>query len=49
MKAKAKKTKVTSEILKKELNTLFELNKKRKSALNKMSRSIIEKKEQEKT
>jgi len=43
MKEKTKNTKETSENIKAELSALLNLNKKRKSALVKLSKSILEK------
>ena len=42
MEEKEKNTGNTSESIKEKLNALFKLNKKRKSALEKMSKSILE-------
>ena len=42
MKEKAKKMKETSENIKAELTALLKLNKKRKAALEKLSKSVME-------
>ena len=42
MEGKTKNTKETPESIKEKLNAMIDLNKKRKSALEKMSKSILE-------
>ena len=42
MVSKSKKTKKTSEGIKSELNILFDLNKRRKSAMDKISKLILD-------
>ena len=49
MKEKTKTTKKTSENIKAELNALLKLNRKRKLALKKMSKSILEENKKENT
>ena len=48
MEGKTKNTKETSESIKEKLNAMTDLNKKRKSALEKLSKSILEENKKQK-